>query len=121
MDQMLVHTLNTRADELAHVRMVVRRALEAHGCPEAHISDVVAVTDELLARAAEAGSEHVELRVTGAYRGTRIEIEDHLPESAADGMTRSTLRNRLLQRLTSTVGSEPRNDARRMIFAEVPL
>jgi hypothetical protein len=118
---MLVHTLNTDGDELAHARRVVRRALHAHGCPERHIDDVVTVIDEMLTAAAEVGSEQVDLRVTGADRGTRIEIEDHLPQWTADGDTSTAFRSRLLHALTSALGSKDRPDGRRMIFAEVSL
>ena len=116
---MLVETLHPIDGELLRARMVVRRALLAHGCPEHHIADVVSVVNELLTAIVETQSERVELRLTGGDGVTRIEIEDHFPEHITDVGDR--FRSHLLRRLTRTLGTEARPDDRRLIFAEVAL
>ena len=68
----------------------------------------------------ESRSQEVELRLAGAERATRVELEDDLPADIADG-GHDAFRCKLLHQLTRMVESVRRPDGRRLVFAEVPL
>jgi hypothetical protein len=116
---MLVETVHLTDGELLRARMVVRRALLAHGCPDDHVADVVSVVNELLTAIVETESQRVELRLSGGAGVTRFEIEDHFPEQITDVGDR--FRSHLLRSLTRALGTEATSDDRRVIFAEVAL